>query len=72
LGNLAFIPLRLGITTVGAFLGGFTGFMTVGNYEAAKDVWGLFGGQNVLTPEIIQGKESLRFSRMQLAAEEAE
>jgi len=59
-GNVVFFPVRLGITIVGGVLGGFTGFMTMGNEEAAQDVWSLFEGQNVLTPEIVGGKESLR------------
>jgi hypothetical protein len=58
--NVVFFPVRLGVTVFGGVLGGFTGFMTAGNEEAADDVWGLFEGQNILTPEILSGKESLR------------
>jgi hypothetical protein len=67
-GNLVFFPVRLGITTVGGVLGGFTGFMTAGNQEAAEDVWDLFQGQNVLTPEIVGGKEALRFGYLEFTA----
>lgn len=59
--NIVFFPVRLGITIIGAELGGFTGLMTAGDEEAAEDVWHLFRGQNVLTPEIMQGDEALRF-----------
>jgi hypothetical protein len=68
LGNLVFFPVRLGITTAGGLLGGFTGFMTAGNQEAAADVWDLFQGQNILTPEILDGKEALRLGYLEFTA----
>jgi len=67
-GNIVFLPVRLGITSVGGVLGGFTGFMTAGNHEATEDVWDVFQGQNILTPEIVQGKEALRFGYLEFSA----
>ncbi len=61
LGNFVFIPVRVAWTTIGAGLGGLTGFMTAGNHDAASDVWGMFEGQNILTPDVVQGKEPLQF-----------
>ncbi len=59
--NTVFTPVRVAVTAVGAELGGVTGLLTAGNENAANDVWGLFGGQNVLQPEVLRGKEPLRF-----------
>jgi hypothetical protein len=67
-GNVVFLPVRLAVTTVGGVLGGFTGFMTAGNHDAADDVWDLFQGQNILTPDIVEGKEALRFGYMEFTA----
>jgi len=67
-GNLVFLPVRLGLTIFGGLLGGFTGFMTAGNYEAADDVWNLFEGQNILTPDIVDGKEALRFGNLEFSS----
>jgi len=67
-GNVVFLPVRLAGTTFGGVLGGFTGFMTAGNRDAADDVWDLFQGQNILTPEIIEGKEALRFGYLEFTA----
>jgi hypothetical protein len=59
--NIVFTPVRVAVTAVGAELGGVTGLLTAGNEKAANDVWGLFRGQNVLQPEVLQGREPLRF-----------
>lgn len=59
--NIVFMPVRLAITVVGAELGGFTGFMTGGNQQSAEDVWHLFRGDNMLTADMMQGEEALRF-----------
>ena len=66
--NVVFMPVRLGVSIVGAELGGFTGFMTAGNRQAAGDVWALFDGQSILTPEILQGKENFRFGSLEFGA----
>jgi len=65
--NLVFIPIRLGITVIGAELGGITGMLTIGNEEAASDVWRTVKGQNALTPDIMKGRESLRIGDMEFA-----
>lgn len=57
--NVLFVPLRLAVTVVFAELGGITGLLTGGDEQAAKDVWGLVGGRNFLTPAFVAGKEPL-------------
>ena len=61
--NLFYTPIRLGVTTVGAVLGGATGFLLAGDENGAQDVWGLIEGQSMLTQDIVQGKEDVRFGR---------
>src|SRR5262245_36386508 len=38
--NVLFVPIRVAVTTVGAGLGGLTGWLTAGNHHAADDIWG--------------------------------
>jgi len=63
--NLVFMPVRVSISVIGAELGGFTGFMTAGNRHAAEDVWALVDGHQILTPEVLQGKENFRFGSLE-------
>lgn len=58
--NVIFMPLRLAVTVVFAELGGVTGLLTGGDERAAKDVWGMVGGRNFITPAFVQGKEPMR------------
>jgi hypothetical protein len=57
--NVVFVPLRLAVTLLFAELGGITGLLNGGDEQAAKDVWGMVGGRNYLTPAFIQGKEPM-------------
>jgi len=63
--NTVFLPVRLGVTAVGGALGGLVGFLTAGNRDAAGDVWALFEGQNIITPEMAAGRESLEFGSLE-------
>ena len=60
-GNILFMPIRFALTTVGAELGGLTGWLTAGNVNAAHDIWRLppFDGQTYLQPEMMYGEEPL-------------
>ena len=60
--NIGYIPIRLALTAVGAVLGGFTGFITFGDLEAAEAIWGLTDGSMVITPEMLEGTEAFHFS----------
>ena len=60
--NVVYIPVRLGLTAVGAVLGGFTGFITFGDLAAAEAIWGLTDGSMVITPEMLEGTERWHFS----------
>ena len=64
-GNIIFMPLRLAFTTLGAGLGGLTGWLTAGNKGAANDIWGLFDGQGYLQPDMMYGEEPLEFGDLQ-------
>jgi len=59
--NVVFLPLRLVATVGDAFLGGFTGFMIGGDRRAAWDVWNLAGGDQIITPGMLTGRERFRF-----------
>ena len=60
--NIFYVPVRFTLTAVGAVLGGFTGFITLGDREAAQAIWGLTDGSMVITPEMLQGTEQFHFS----------
>jgi len=59
--NIFYFPVRFAFTVVGAEIAGVTGFLTAGNTEAAGDVASLFDGSQVITPDIVDGTEPLRF-----------
>jgi hypothetical protein len=60
--NIVYVPVRMMVITVGGFLGGFTGFITMGDKEAAAGIFGLFDGSAVVTPEMLEGVEKFRWS----------
>lgn len=55
--NVLYVPPRVALTFVNAFLGAFTGFITFGDKEAAEAIWGLTSGPQVITPEMLEGTE---------------
>jgi len=59
--NIVYFPLRLAITIVTAEVGGLTGWLTGGDEAAARAVWRGTQGQAYITPEVIEGRERLRF-----------
>lgn len=63
LSNILYFPLRFTITVVTAEVGGVTGWMTGGDAAAAQAVWQSTDGQTFITPEVIEGRERLRFGR---------
>lgn len=60
-GNVLYMPFRVVFASIGAGLGGLTGWMTAGNKNAAADIWHLppFDGQVYLQPEMMYGEEPL-------------
>jgi hypothetical protein len=63
--NVLFVPVRVGVTAVGAVLGGATGWLTAGNREAARSVWYVFDGPQVLQPEMLYGREAVEIGDLQ-------
>ncbi len=61
--NVAYFPVRFAITLVTAEVGGFTGWMTGGNEPAAYAVWQSTEGQAYVQPEVLEGRQRLRFGR---------
>jgi hypothetical protein len=60
--NVVAMPLRL-VSTIGiGVLGGFTGFMLDGDRQSAWDVWNLGGGDQIVRPEMLQGRQGYRFT----------
>ncbi|HSP97022.1 MAG TPA: hypothetical protein VL049_07225 [Candidatus Dormibacteraeota bacterium] len=55
--NLLYLPVRLPLTVLGAFVAGFTGFMTFGGRYAADDVFGLVDGTQVIDEHVLEGRE---------------
>ena len=66
--NVVFLPFRLAATTAVAVLGGFTGFMTGGDRRAAWDVFNLAGGDQIITPGMLNGRERFRFDSREVQA----
>lgn len=61
--NIIYFPVRFVMFAVGAEFGGLVGLLTAGNLQAAQDVWGVFDGQGVISPEIVKGEEPIRIGQ---------
>jgi hypothetical protein len=59
--NLLYFPGRFAVSLLTAELGGFTGWMTGGDQQAAHSVFHLTEGQAFITPAVLEGREPLRF-----------
>ena len=61
--NLLYIPAKLVYALLGGIVGGGTYLVTAGNKQAANTVWrSAFGGDYVVTPEMLAGQEPINFS----------
>jgi hypothetical protein len=61
--NIFYIPAKLVYAGLGGLVGAGTWAVTAGNTQVANTVWrSALGGDYVVTPEMIQGKERLNFS----------
>src|SRR5208283_118911 len=61
--NVLYIPAKLVYALLGGIVGGGTYLVTAGNKQAANTVWrSAFGGDYVVTPEMLAGKQSINFS----------
>jgi hypothetical protein len=62
LANIVYVPVRFALFAVGAVLGGFTGFILMGDEAGAESMWGLTNGSAVITPEMLEGTEEFHFT----------
>jgi hypothetical protein len=54
--SIVYFPVKLLVGTVGALLGGFSGWATGGNERAAEGIWRpTVGGSYFITPETLDG-----------------
>jgi hypothetical protein len=61
--NVLYIPAKLTYAVVGGVVGGGTYLVTAGNQQAANTVWrSSFGGDYVVTPQMLAGQQPLNFS----------
>jgi hypothetical protein len=60
--NIVYVPFRMALFVVGALVGGFTGFILMGDEAGAESMWGLTDGSAVITPEMLEGTEEYYFS----------
>jgi hypothetical protein len=62
-GNLLYIPAKLVYAVTGGIVGGGSYLVTGGNKQVSDTIWrSSLGGDYVLTPGMIQGKEPVYFS----------
>jgi hypothetical protein len=63
LGNLLYIPAKLVYAVTGGIVGGGSYLVTGGNKQISDTIWrSSLGGDYVLTPSMIEGKEPVYFS----------
>ena len=61
--NVLYIPAKLVYALLGGIVGGGTYLVTAGNSQAANTVWrSAFGGDYVVTPQMLAGQAPLNFS----------
>ena len=60
--NVIQVPARLVATSFFGVLGGFTGFMLGGDRQSAWDVWNIAGGDQVVTPDMLQRRQAYKFT----------
>jgi len=61
--NLIYIPVKMTYAILGGIVGGGTYLVTGGNKQAADTVWrSAFGGDYVLTPQMLAGQQPINFS----------
>jgi hypothetical protein len=65
LSNVVYFPLRFTITVATAEVGGFAGWLTGGDRAAAHAVCQSTDGPAYIRPEVIEGRERLRFGHWQ-------
>lgn len=63
LGNVGYMPAKVGYALLGTITGGFAYVLTGGDQEVAQNIWDpALGGDYVLTPRMIRGEESITFA----------
>ncbi len=62
-GNVLYVPAKLAYGLLGGIGGGAAWALTGGNTQVANTVWrSSLGGDYILTPDMIQGKEKVHFT----------
>lgn len=60
--DIVYLPLRLTTTLATGVLGGFVGFITLGDKAAAESIWALSDGSQIVTPEMLEGVEPFHWT----------
>ncbi len=61
--NILYVPFKLTYAILGGIVGGGTYLVTAGNTQAADTVWrSAFGGDYVITPQMLAGQQPINFS----------
>jgi hypothetical protein len=60
--DVVYLPFRIATTLVGGVLGGFVGFITLGDRAAAESIWALSDGSQIVTPEMLEGVEPFHWT----------
>ena len=61
--NILYVPAKLVYAILGGLVGGGTYLITAGNKQAADTVWrSAWGGDYVVTPQMLAGEQPLNFS----------
>jgi hypothetical protein len=72
LADVVYVPVKVVYALLGVFVGAGTWALTAGNTQVANTVWrSALGGDYVLTPGMIEGKDPINFSGPTETAPEA-
>ncbi|MGH8011719.1 MAG: hypothetical protein ACREQ4_04380 [Candidatus Binataceae bacterium] len=63
LASLVYFPVKAAYAILGGIVGGGAYLATVGNMQVADQIWrASMGGDYVVTPSMLEGRQSLHFS----------
>jgi len=67
--NIVYFPARFVVTAVTGGIGGLAAWMTGGDKQSAQAIWNSTEGPAFVTPQILEGRESLHFGRLSPASQ---
>jgi hypothetical protein len=63
--NVVYFPVRLGVTVLNAWFGGFVGFINLDDERGGRDTMRITDGPGFLQPKMVAGEQPVQFGHTQ-------